>query len=216
MKGMMAGVVAMLASVLPAHAFDNQDWQHWTTEALEYKVTDRWNAKVETEFYWGDDMSDLFYRHTDIGFSRKTAPWFGVGVNYRFVEQEKNGEWKQEHRPHINGTFYMTAGGLRLSDRNRVEYREREDASDFWRYRNRLRIGLPLEWAQWNIEPYVSDEVFMDSEQEQVNENRISAGLASGFLKHFKLELYYMIQSCKKNAAWVDTNVLGTSLSFSF
>lgn len=212
----VACLLAMWSSVPPAHAFDNHDWQFWTTEAVEYKITDQWNAKMDAQFYFGDDMSDLFYRHADIGISRKVAPWLGIGVNYRFIEQKKNDEWKQESRPHINGTFYWRTGGLRFSDRNRLEYRIREDAHDFWRYRNRLRVGLPLQWSRLNIEPYVSYEVFIDSEQEEVNGNRASVGVGSSFLEHFKLELYYMFQSEKKDVGWTDANILGTNLSLSF
>ncbi len=215
-KSRIVILAAVLASVLPVRAFDNHDWQLWTTEGVDYKVTDQWNARLETEFYWGDGMTDLFYRHVDLGVSRKVVPWFGIGMNHRYVEQEKNGEWKHENRPSVTGTFYWNMGALRLSDRNRFESRLREDADDCARYRNRLRVSLPREWLGVAVEPYVSDEFFIDSEQQEINENRASAGCASTFHKRFKLDLYYMLQSGKKDDRWIDANIVGSSVSVSF
>lgn len=216
MKGKLFGLAVVIASVLPARGFDDQDWQWWSTEGVEYKTAPEWSTKGEVETYLSDDMSDLYYRHADIGLSRRVTSWFALGLNYRLVEQERNGEWKRENRPHLNGTFSLKAGPVRIADRNRIEYRERENASDLWRYRNRLRVGWPLERTRMILEPYVHDEIFIDSEQEQLSEHRASAGLALTFATRVKVEAYYMQISYKKDDEWLAANILGTSLTVSY
>lgn len=216
MKHVSATVMAMLTVVLSTCALDNHDWQLWTSESLAYKITEQWTAKLEGESYFNDDMSDPFYRHADISLSKKLKNWFTLGLNYRYVEQDRDGGWKRENRPHINGTFNCKAFGLLLSDRNRIEYRMPEDADDFVRYRNKLRVGLPVKWVRFSVEPYVSDEVFIDSEEAEVNQNRDSVGFVSSFPGGVKLDVYYMLLSGKKDDDWVDANILGTSLSLLF
>ncbi len=212
--GWLVGLAWLAAGA--AGAYDNGDWQFWNTDAVEYKFTDRVKGKVETEFYFGDDMSDFFYRHVDAGASYKVATWFEAGLFYRFVQEKKNGEWMDEDRPHINGTFLGTLGPVAWSDRNRFEYRMRENAEDNWRYRNRVRVSSAAKWTSLKIQPYVEDELFYDFTADDWNQNRVSAGLSTQPASWLKADLYYLLQATRKDGSWSNANILGLNLKLAF
>ena len=211
---LISGMIALAA--LTARAYDNGDWQFWNTDSVEYKINKQLKAKAETEFYFGDDMGEWYYRHIDLGLSYKATDWLELGANYRYLQEKKSDEWMDENRPHGNATLSGTLGPVTLSDRNRFEYRIREAADDFWRYRNRFRVSAAKGWTRFQLQPYVDDEVFYDFNEHERNQNRVSAGVVTRWASMFKTELYYMLQSSKKSGEWNDTNILGLNLKFAF
>ena len=219
MKRTAVGLLCMVFSWvgIPAvHAVEGHDWQFWTAESVECRVAGQWKVRAEGQFYFGDDMSELYYRHADVGFSRPVADWFRAGINYRFVQSKKAGDWKDENRPHINGTFQWKAGPVRFSNRHRLEYRTREDADDFWRYRSKLRADLPSSWTGARIQPYLSDEVYVDLKAEELNQNRASIGFKAPLNDHLKIDVYYLFLSGKNKDEWIDANVMGLNLRLSY
>jgi hypothetical protein len=191
------------------------DWQFWNAYSVEGKIAKSWNVKVEEELRFGDDISRLMLHQTDIGFTYAVADWFDAGIHYRQIYEKKAGDWKEENRSHVSGTFKWTWYDLAFSDRNSVEFRNREDAKDIWRYRNRLTLTLPAEWTRFSIQPYVSDEIFI-VDGSGVNQNRLSAGLKMKALKHLKSILYYVWRTDENEDEWDDTNVIGLKLGFVF
>ena len=99
-----------------------------------YKINKDWKIKIEEEFRFGDSIGEFYYHHTDGGLSSRLKYWFYIGLNYRQIYEKKNGEWKEENRPHINGTFKWKWQEFKLENRNRFEYRIREEKKDVWRY----------------------------------------------------------------------------------
>ena len=199
-------------SIPAAFSYADSDWQFWTIEALEHKVTSAWNARAEAEFHFDARMRSPFNRQADIGISRKVRDWLGISVNCHVVKEVKNGEWKNERRPHINATLYANMCGLRLSARNRMEYRILEHGDIMWRYRNKLRVGLPKKLLKSDMEAYVSNEIFVDCEKQLVEQNRVLVGVAASFLGYAKLEVYLMAVATRKKSAWTDVNVLGANI----
>jgi len=198
--------------------FDDGDFQFWSTASASFKVTDNWGGKFEEEFRFGDDASQLYYQHSDLGFVyRGLADWLDVGLNFRLVfEKNSAGQWKQENRPHLNATFKGKLNGVSVSNRSRFEYRDREDKKDVWRYRNKLTVKLPIELTELKLKPYIADEIFVDFEGAGVNRNRFYAGLSAPISKRLDGGLYYLWQSSKSAGTWKDINVLGIQLKIHF
>lgn len=209
-------VIGLLASAAAVWAYDDGDWQFWAAQQVEHKVSDRLKVRAETEFYFGDDLSELYHRRVEVGLTTPLAKWFELAASYRYFEEKKEGEWRDEHRPHLSGTFLWPLGLLSLADRNRFEYRIREGSDDFWRYRNRLRATAASKWTRFEVQPYADGEVFYDFDAEDWNQARAAVGLSSKWAAHLKTDLYYMLQRCKKDGDWIDTNILGLNLKFPF
>lgn len=211
----------MFSLLLPlkCFAFDDGDFQYWNTENISWKIADNWKMTLEQEFRFGDDASDLYYRHTDLGatFSGEIE-WLDIGLNYRQVFEEKSNDWKYENRPHLNATVQFNLGEFKFSDRSRFSYRNREDSDNFWQYRNKLTIKFPFKLTRLAIQPYLADEIFVSFDDEELNRNRLYSGFSLSLLKSLKGEIFYLWQRSKSssNGKWTDCHVLGTKLKLSF
>ena len=209
-------------------AYDDGDWQYWNTENIGGKIIDVRNdyldsikAMIEAEFRWGDDVSELYYYHGDLGITlnKLFASWFSLGLNYRQVYELKSGEWTEENRPHLNGTIKLKWEGWDISNRCRFEYRDTESYND-WRFRNKLTAKFPWKWTSWQIRPYVADEIFYDFHADELNRNRLYAGIGIGklfLLETIKGDVFFLWQSTKKpNWGDQDYYIFGTKLKVNF
>lgn len=198
-------------------AFDDGDFQYWNTESVTWKIDDDWKMGLEEELRFGDDASNLYYHRTDLSVTYSgITDWLDAGVSYRHVFEEKSSDWKQENRPHLNAAVKWKISDIDFSNRVRFEYRNREDAENYWRYRNKFSIKFPFKLTKLNIQPYVADEIFYDFNEETLNKNRVYAGFGFTIFKNLKAEIYYLLESSKTGKDWKDTNVLGTKLKFAF
>ena len=144
------------------------------------------------------------------------ADWVELGMNYRFIFEEKKSDWKYENRPHGNVTLKHKLEGFDFSSRNRIEYRDKEDGKDGWRYRNKFTVKYPIKLEKCEFSPYVADEIFVDFVEEKLNRNRLYVGVDFKILNNLKLDIFYLWQTSEKNDAWIDYNVIGTKVKLSF
>jgi hypothetical protein len=161
-------------------------------------------------------MSDHYYSHIDAGVSRRFSEWFGLEINYRYIDEDSGSGWNTEHRPSVTGTFNWNWGKVRLTNRNRIEYRDREASSNTWRYRNRLLIRPPQKWTKFQIQPYFSGELFYQFSVTSWNQYRLRAGLDSKLTELLQLDIYYMLLSSESGDDWSNSNILGLNLGLAF
>jgi len=209
-------IVVLISEV--CFASDDGDFQYWSRAGASFDINKDWKFAFNEEFQLGDDAGELFYHHTDMGFIyRGLADWIDLGFNYRQVfEKDSAGEWRQENRPHLNVTFKGRLFGLDVSDRSRMEFRDRENKEDVWRYRNKLTVKLPFELTSFKLQPYLADEVFITLNDDNIDKNRVYAGFSVKLSKDISGEVYYMLQSSRGRGGWNDMNVIGTQLKFQF
>ncbi|MGB2601509.1 MAG: DUF2490 domain-containing protein [Candidatus Omnitrophota bacterium] len=201
-----------------AYAFEDEDFQLWTTGTLESALSKHWKAKVEQEFRFGDNASQHYYNHTDGSLTYKVNDNLYLGVAYRQIFEKIKGEWKYENRPHVNATVKFNLYGFELKNRSRWEYRMREDKDDTGRYRNKTTISYPFKWDKFKISPFVADEIFVDGGKSTwvLNRNRFYVGVKAKLLENLKAELFYLRQSSEKSREWTDYNVLGVQATVVF
>ena len=210
------GACLYLALTLSVSAFSDGDLQLWNTDSIEAKITKNLKVKVEEELRFGDNISEIYYTHIDGGFAYNVTEGLALGVNYRQVCEKKKGKWKEENRPHVNGTLKWRWQDIKFSDRSRLELRIPEDKSDKWRYRNKLTVTFPWKWTQFDIQPYVADEIFIDFHGEKLNRNRLYGGIKMKLIEHLKAELFYLWQSSEDDDDWIDWNVIGIKAKLVF
>ncbi len=208
----------VLCAAPAAFAFQDGDWQFWTTDSVEKKLSDKWKATLEEELRWGDDISEFYYMHTDVGFSYKMEKWISVGVNYRQVYEKSGKKWYAEHRPHLHVTGTIRWKDLKLKNRGRLEYRIREDQEkdDSWRYRNKATLSYVLPGIKQNLSPYIADEIFFAFNDKRVSRNRVYMGIAAEVIKNVYLDVYYVTQSTRQSEGWKDYNGMGANLKVVF
>jgi len=209
-------VLFMVLGITSTAFAKKHDLQYWHTESLNWKINKNWKLAFLEEQRFNDDASHYYYQEGDItatysGFS----DWFDASLGFKHVLTESNNKWKREEWcPIVTGTFKFNIGRFNLSDRNRFEYRTREAATDFWNYRNRLTIKAPWKFTSSQIQPYIADELFVN---ETVSENRSYAGFTFNITKELSADIYYLQKRNRGGGGhWIASNVVGTSLSYSF
>jgi hypothetical protein len=209
------GVVLLVTSKV--YAYDDGDFQVWNTDAQEFKINKDSKFAFEEEFRWGDNASEFYYHHYDVGFFYSLEKWLNIGGGYRHIYELKKGKFKLENDPYLVATLLGDIEGFKIEDRNRLEYRHFDYQDDSWRYRNKVTMKLPWKFTKLEIQPYLSDEVFISFDgATELSQNRFSPGLAFNLTKNLKAEIYYMLQSSKSSDRWTDANVLGTKLKLAF
>jgi hypothetical protein len=199
-------------------AYDSGDFQYWNTNESEWKAAKDWKLSVGEDLRWGDGASELYYTHTDMGLTYSgMAKWLDIRAGYRLAFTKDKKEWKYENRPNFTATLKYDVLGFKLSDRNRIEYRDIEDKKHSWRYRNRLQVKYPFTFDKVVLAPYMADEIFLDcSNRGELTRNRLYSGIELGMFKHIVVDIYYLWQTSKGKSGWTDYNILGTKVKIVF
>ncbi len=212
----LLGLTCLLAARV--YAFDDNDFQVWNTDTEEFKVNKDLKVALEEEFRWGDNASQFYYHHYDVGIFYALNKHWSVGGGYRHVYELRKGEFKLENEPYLTATLLLKKQGFILDSRNRLEYRHFDFQDDSWRYRNKFTLKFPWKFTKIEIQPYVADEIFvgLGGGTNEFNQNRLSAGFGMNLTKNIKGEIYYLLQSTKSSDIWADANVLGTKIKIAF
>ena len=210
--------VLLAAGGALAFDIDNGDLQWWTTTGISFDLNKDWTVSAEEEFRLADGAERLVYHHTDLGFTYKGfADWLDVGLNFRKAYFEDSSDsWREENRPHINLTLKTKLFDLYLSNRARVEYRDREAREDIWVYRNKTSVKFPLKVSEWEFQPYLADEIFIKFGEDNISVNRLYSGFSFKISENLKGSIFYMWQNTKISGGRLDSNIIGTSLKLYF
>ncbi len=220
MKTLIVFVVLIIFfSFIFAYAYDDDDgaFQVWLTTIQEFKVKEKLKVALEEEFRWGDEASEFYYQHYDLGLSYNLGENWDFGGGYRNIYELSNGKFKQENAPYLIATLKLKIKSFSFSSRNRFEYRHFDYKADSGRYRNKFTLVCPVVIKRFGIQPFLSDEIFLGFlRTDQFNQNRFSSGLGFEITKNIKGEIYYMLVSIKKSSGWFNANVLGTKFKVIF
>ncbi len=212
----------------------DEDRQLWIDLDAGGALTERFSAHTKQALRIKDDMGSLSTYFADFGVRYKLARWLTLGGFYRqqFDESAADGTWIEENRPYTDVTVTWEWWGVRFSDRNRVEFREREGREDEIRYRNKLTELLPWSWTSWKLQPYLAQEFFVDEGANLLTEaSRVRllvglrgdpedtyrfAGAEAKKGRQLKYDLYLMYDSQERGEEWVNTFVLGLKVGIFF
>jgi len=198
------------------YAYDDGDFQIWNTEIQEKKINENTKVTLEEEFRWGDDVSELYYQHYDLGFHYNLEEYLVIGGGYRHIYELKKGKFKEENEPYLIASLLWNLKKAKIEDRSRLEYRHFDYQVDAWRYRNKFTVKLPFKFTSLEIQPYLADEIFLDFQNKAFSRNRFYSGTMMSLTKNFKAEIYYLLQSSRSSNNWIGANVLGTKLKLLF
>lgn len=199
-----------------AYAYDDGDFQIWNTDVEEFKLKKDLKLAFEEEFRWGDNAREFYYQHYDTGLFYELNKNWSVGAGYRHILNKSKGKFLVENQPYATLTFASQFAGFKYDDRSRFEYNHFDYKDDTGTYRNKLTVKLPWKLTKFEIQPYVSDEIFiLFDDGQRLSKNRATAGLAINITKNFKGDIYYMLQS-SKSTRWTKANILGTKFKLVF
>jgi len=192
--------------------------EYWQVVGFDYNLEDDWKLTVREEVKFGRSGDDPYHHNTDVGLVYKgLADWVDVSLNFRKeYERDSSGKFRRENRSHVNIAFKGELDGYKFGDRVRLEYRDKE-SSNTWRFRNKFSINFPFTLTEFNLQPFISDEIFINLGESTVKQNRFIAGLSFKITENLKSSVFWMYKSSmSSNSGWIDTNVVGTSFIFTF
>jgi len=213
-KEVLAGVLFIIILTMSRLAQADSRWEYWTSFGFTNSVSDNVTLKVAPELRYKGGSSGHYYTRVDMGFDWEVNKWLILGSYYRHVEEKKKDKWEIEKRPHLNATIKGKLFGLAISNRGRLEYRITED-DDFFRYRNKLTLKAAKK-TLFEIQPYIADEPFYDFDADEFNKNRLYAGFGCTIFNKLKADLYYILESRRKDGHWRDFNILGINFIYPF
>lgn len=135
--------------------------------------------------------------------------WLDLEFLYRHEFYDFEGSKVQEYRPMFRVSGKKKIGAWTFRNRHRFEYRLFEVESNHFRYRSDLKINPNWNLTSMDINPYLTEEIFVS--HEKVTRNRVYFGIEG---KKGKIEpaLYWLIQSDKYNGSWKSRNILGVMI----
>lgn len=177
-----------------------------------------WTVSVQEHLKIGDDAGKFYYHHTDLGFIYKSlTDGVKLGFNYKQVfKKDDDGHWEPENRPHVNLLLKGRLGTFDVIDRSRIEFRDRQEDEDLWRYTHCLKVTLPIELTTFKFRPYFADQVYLNLEGQAFDKNRIYSGVIFELPRKIESEFYYVWQSSKPDDQWEDLNALGLVFKIRF
>lgn len=208
----------VLIGFLSAQAYAETDSAYWNEESIEGEITDKLSAAIEAKYRFNDDASRHYYSSTALELNYAFLAWLEAGVGYREIYKLKKTAWQQEKRQYLQAEAKMKADGWKFKNRLRVELRDTPSEKPYYRFRDKITVKTPWTWTPAEINPYVADEVFVESkEDEGFNENRTYAGIDMKLTERVGFELFYAYNIERKDHAWSDrTRIIGTDLKVHF
>lgn len=203
-------LVFRFASIAKADA----DWEYWSHYKVVGSINDNLDFKVNAGPRYNENFSNHYFTYFEIGVDWKFKDRFILSPYYRHINKKEKSDWKVEYRPNLNAAFKWKLLGLNFTNRNRLEYRIKEDKK-FFQYRNKLTVKPP-KFTQFKIQPYVAEELFYDFDANELSNNRIYTGVDFKVAKNLKAGIDYMLESRKRKERCTNVNVLETSLKYNF
>ena len=205
-------IIALLLFAKSSFAFDDGDWQFWFNQTFSGKLNENWGVTFSEELRYGDDMSSFFREHSDLAVSYKISDEWFCSAHFKYIYKKKSGDWQKETRPYLNFSYKFKINEIKFKNKVQAEYRDKE-TNDFYRFRNQLTATFPKLFDKYTT--YISEEIFIDTEDDEINRNRLKFGIKTHLFSKLYGETYYLWQTDKKDS-WVDTNIIGLKLKIKF
>lgn len=225
-----AGAAALVALVLAPAARAGSDWQAWLDQAASHDLSARAAVRVAQSFRYSFDERQLATWYLEAGGTWTAWPWLALGLGYRQQYDRRDGHWLEENRPCADATLRGKVRSVAISNRNRIEYRVRDEQEDIVRYRNKLTLQYNAWGPGWGLKPYVAVEAFIDESADlrERNRTRFTLGIRTDPDRHLlrKVEARWTqalgmdysitVQRTKKDGDWTDEYIAGVQLGWHF
>lgn len=134
-------------------------------------------------------------------------------VGYRYID-EPNTPPENRMILAVTSNFPLKAGFL-ITDRNRADL-DWKGGSFTWRYRNRLTLERTFSIHSYHLIPYVSAELFYESQYSKISTTSIYAGSLFPVGKHVEFNAYYEHDNNTNKHPNKQVNSVGLAVYFFF
>ena len=221
---------ALLALAAASAARAGSDWQAWLDQAVGKKLSEQTAVRVAQSFRYSFEENRLATYYLEAGGTWNARSWLALGLGYRQQYDRRDGHWLEENRPFADATLRGKIRSVTITDRNRIEYREREEQDDIIRYRNKLTLQVNAWEPGFGLKPYVAAEAFVDesADLQERNRTRFALGIRTDPNRHLlrsvetrwvqalAMDYSVTVQRTKKDDDWTDEYIAGVQLGINF
>lgn len=189
------------------------EWEDWGNLQISKGLQNNLSASFKTELRYRDSF-DQYFNYFDLGLSWKAKRWVSFSANFRHITKESGSQWVYEYWPYGDVKFTGKYNSFVLSNRSRFEVRIKED-DNVYVFRDKIDIKFP-KFTPFNLQPFISDDVFYDFEAAEIFRNRVHLGLSFPIRGGLSSALSYILESNWKNDVRSDKNILKLDLKYKF
>ncbi len=204
----------MLFLLMSVGAFaqqEDEDLQSWNDLQVNIPINKRVDLSLFGTLRLGSNLTQASEGRLGAGLGFKVTKPFSVAASYLAITaRNTSGQFKDEHRFSVRGTYKFPIKNFGLAHRSTYEYRVRT-AGNSWRYRAALVFEKKLpEKLIPKTKLFVIEEVFYVSTTKKFSRNRFSVGISREINKKLSLDIYYLRQNDGFSRPG-DLNVIGTT-----
>lgn len=175
----------------------------WYTYGSNHRISERFSITPYAEFRFYEPSSNYNLLFVSLRGNYHLNANSSVGLGYAFLDIDNVFEF--DHRPNIKEhrileqyVYKHNWGKIKITHRGRLEHRFL-DFRTRTEIQNRLRYRISFKYS-FNKTLYVllSEEPFINFQDQVFHENRFYVGLGVNVLKHAQLSIGYMKQNIRK------------------
>jgi len=145
------------------------------------------------------------------GIKYKINKWLKVEGLYRQEYYKIGSVWTYENRPMLRLSGSKSFGIWKVRNRQRFEMRFFEYGPSRFRYRTDLKVSPQWNFTSWDLNPYISEEVFIS--KGTMSRVRSYLGI-QGKKGRVEPSAYLLVQSNVKSNPWKHRLICGFCLGF--
>ncbi len=207
--------IFILLSILNP-TFAERDWEYWSRYSFEAPITKQISYLIKPEWRIKDDMTDKYLFKLEQAVAFKIGKFLELAPYYVWQETKSSGKADRSDLVYFDTTAKIPLKNffdLKIIDRFRYQYNFDKELTVF---RNSTRFTKSFKIKNFEVSPFIEDEVFYDTKLDKVNENWASAGISLALNKHANVGVSYLLDTKRKGNDWSYANVLVTSVSIKF
>ncbi len=206
-------MATLLFVALPFLYAQEKDFTTWASAGFKYKIKPDFVLSGKLEWRTKDNLDKTDRWGVDVGGKYTLFPFLNLGAGYE-VHYRNRGDagWKFRHRYHLDGTLSTRVLGFKLSLRERFQH-TMEGSKDDLHLRSRFQLGYGI--PKWDIEPYVSVEMYNSlsrGDHFDVSRMRYRGGVVLPLSPRWEADVFY----CRQWEKEIIKNIVGVACTYSF
>jgi hypothetical protein len=155
-------MAVLFVAIMVGPAWSDDDWQFWMDLDYGGVVHEDWSLKFKQSYRWKENAKDFQTYFFDGSVTYQAANWLNLAGAYRQIWNRPADTWERESRPQADLVLKTAWSVFSFSNRNRLEWRSREDRDDTFRYRNRFTALMREGHGRYQLRPFIAGELFLD------------------------------------------------------
>ncbi len=191
-----------------------RSFELWNKNQVDIEPWNKISITVAEKIHYSPKRTTLDLKYGEILIEHHVLNWLEYGAGFRISYANLQiGEWLQENRPMVFVNLGKDLKNFEFDFYNRFEYRTYKALSNYFRYRQSIRMKFPAI-TEWGLQFYVQEESFLKLNGKGTHLARLYSGLTAFEKEHIEIKIYYALQKQEVLNHWVSGDILGLNLSF--